>query len=125
MNKREYAQANKDWLFAKAQEEGVTLLPKGMYYNVLAEGRLMESILRPEASSLHITQDVPSTASSLTVAVAVLRLQSVSATLSRDGSSQCSRCVWATNGRYISLPKWVMASSLNQASPEVPHSYSR
>ena len=39
MNKREYAQANKDWLFAKAQEEGVTLLPKGMYYNVLAEGR--------------------------------------------------------------------------------------
>ena len=84
MNKREYAQANKDWLFAKAQEEGVTLLPKGMYYNVLAEGRLMESILRPEASSLHITQDVPSTASSLTVAVAVLRLQSVYATLSRD-----------------------------------------
>ena len=49
MNKREYAQANKDWLTAKAQEEGVKPLPKGIYYNVLAEGRLMESILRPEA----------------------------------------------------------------------------
>ena len=39
MNKREYAQANKDWLFAKAQEEGVKPLPKGIYYKVLAEGK--------------------------------------------------------------------------------------
>ena len=35
--KREYAQANKDWLAAKAQEAGVELLPKGFYYKVLAE----------------------------------------------------------------------------------------
>lgn len=34
MNKREYAQTNKDWLTAKAQEEGVKPLPKGIYYNV-------------------------------------------------------------------------------------------
>ena len=39
MNKREYAQANKDWLTAKAQEEGVKPLPKGIYYKVLAEGK--------------------------------------------------------------------------------------
>ena len=39
MNKREYAQANKNWLTAKAQEEGVTPLPKGIYYKVLAEGK--------------------------------------------------------------------------------------
>ena len=39
MNKREYAQANKDWLFTKAQEEGVKPLPKGIYYKVLAEGK--------------------------------------------------------------------------------------
>ena len=32
MNKREYAQANKEWLTAKAQEEGVKPLPKGIYY---------------------------------------------------------------------------------------------
>ena len=30
--------------------------------------------------------------------------------------------MWAINGRSISLPKWVMASSHSQASPEVPHS---
>ena len=39
MNKREYAQANKEWLAAKAQEEGVKPLPKGIYYKVLAEGK--------------------------------------------------------------------------------------
>ena len=39
MNKREYTQANKDWLTAKAQEEGVKPLPKGIYYKVLAEGK--------------------------------------------------------------------------------------
>ena len=38
MNKREYSQTNKEWLTAKAQEEGVKPLPKGIYYNVLAEG---------------------------------------------------------------------------------------
>ena len=36
---REYAQANKEWLTAKAQEEGVKPLPKGIYYKVLAEGK--------------------------------------------------------------------------------------
>ena len=39
MNKREYTQANKDWLTAKAQEERVKSLPKGIYYKVLAEGK--------------------------------------------------------------------------------------
>ena len=39
MNKREYAQTNKEWLTAKAQEEGVKPLPKGIYYKVLAEGK--------------------------------------------------------------------------------------
>ena len=35
--KREYAQANKDWLAAKALEEGVEPLPKEIYYKVLSE----------------------------------------------------------------------------------------
>ena len=39
MNKREYAQANKEWLAAKAQEEGVRPLSKGVYYKVLTEGK--------------------------------------------------------------------------------------
>lgn len=39
MNKREYAQVNKAWIEAKAQEEGVNALSKGIYYKVLLEGR--------------------------------------------------------------------------------------
>ena len=39
MNEREYAQLNKAWIEAKAQEEGVKALPRGIYYKVLAEGR--------------------------------------------------------------------------------------
>ena len=38
MAKREYIQANKDWLEAKAKEQGVKALPKGIYYKVLSEG---------------------------------------------------------------------------------------
>ena len=38
MNKREYIQANKDWLEVKSKEEGVKALPKGIYYKVLSEG---------------------------------------------------------------------------------------
>lgn len=39
MNKKEYAQANKDWLIQKSQEEGVKTLAKGVCYKVLAEGK--------------------------------------------------------------------------------------
>ena len=38
MAKKDYIQANKDWLAAKATEEGVKPLPKGIYYKVLATG---------------------------------------------------------------------------------------
>lgn len=39
MNKKEYIQANKAWLAAKAEEEGVKPLTRGVYYKVLAEGK--------------------------------------------------------------------------------------
>ena len=39
MSKREYIQANKDWLEAKSKEEGVKALPKEIYYKVLACSR--------------------------------------------------------------------------------------
>lgn len=39
MGKKEYVQANKDWLAEKAKEEGVMPLPKGIYYKVLASGK--------------------------------------------------------------------------------------
>ena len=39
MNKRQYAQANKEWLAQKTKEADVCPLPKGIYYKVLAKGR--------------------------------------------------------------------------------------
>lgn len=38
MNKREYAQANKEWLINKSKEQDVKALHKGIYYKVLSEG---------------------------------------------------------------------------------------
>lgn len=38
MAKREYIQANKEWLEAKAKENGVKALSKGIYYKVLSQG---------------------------------------------------------------------------------------
>jgi peptidylprolyl isomerase len=38
MANKEYIQANIDWLAAKAKEEGVKSLPKGIYYKVLTKG---------------------------------------------------------------------------------------
>ncbi len=38
MNKREYAQVNKDWLTEKAKEEGVNILSNGILYKVLSKG---------------------------------------------------------------------------------------
>ena len=53
MAKREYIQTNKDWLEAKAKEEGVKALPKGIYYKVLSEGRSSSArLLNQTASSL-------------------------------------------------------------------------
>ena len=50
MDKREYIKANKDWLEAKAKEEGVKALPKGIYYKVLSEGNQDSS--KPTARSI-------------------------------------------------------------------------
>ena len=38
MDKRAYAQANKEWLAAKAKEESVKALPQGIYYKVITSG---------------------------------------------------------------------------------------
>ena len=50
MNKREYIQANKDWLEAKSKEEGIMALPKGVYYRVLSEGN--SSSAKPTVRSI-------------------------------------------------------------------------
>lgn len=38
MAKKDYIQANKDWLIAKSQEEGVMALDKGIFYKVISQG---------------------------------------------------------------------------------------
>ena len=48
MAKRDYIQANKDWLEAKAKEEDVKALPKGIYYKVLSEGNKWELYIPAE-----------------------------------------------------------------------------
>ena len=47
---REYIQANKDWLEAKAKEEGVKALPNGICYKVLAEGNAQSA--KPSVRSI-------------------------------------------------------------------------
>ena len=50
MSKRDYIQANKEWLMAKLKEEDVKALPKGIYYKVLSEGNLSSG--QPTARSI-------------------------------------------------------------------------
>ena len=38
MNKKDYIKANKEWLEAKAAEEGVKALPKGILYKEITKG---------------------------------------------------------------------------------------
>lgn len=37
MSKKEYIEANKEWLRRKSEEEGVKALPKGIFYKVLQQ----------------------------------------------------------------------------------------
>ena len=80
MAKREYIQSNKDWLEAKAKEEGVKALPKGIYYKVLSEGNQDSPKPTVRASLRLITQARPSMANSLTAVVAVCRWHADSVT---------------------------------------------
>ena len=68
MGKKEYMQANKDWLAEKAKEEGVQALPKGSTTRYWLRVRTTASIPRRGASSLRTTRDGPSTGRSLTAA---------------------------------------------------------
>ena len=128
MAKREYIQANKDWLEAKAKEEGVKALPKGIYYKVLSEGNqesakpTVRRIKRVRSqrfvvSSLPTIQARRLTASSSTAAVAVYLWLAACVTSSRAGSLPSSRCTSATSGRFTSLLRWAIANSPSQASP--------
>ena len=90
MGKKEYMQANKDWLAEKAKEEGVMPLPKGIYYKVLASGKNDGKHPTPRSIvTAHYT----------------------------GWTINGKKCVWATNGRCTFRRKWDTASSHSPASP--------
>ena len=125
MKKQEYAKANKEWLQEKAKEEGVKEIPGGIYYKVVKEG--LNDGRHPSRRSIvtaHYTAE-PSTARSSTPRSAEHRSPYASPTSSTDGLSPCSRCVLATNGRCISLPRKATASSRNREYLAAPRSSSR
>lgn len=80
MAKQEYIKANKDWLEAKAKEEGVQSLPKGIYYKVLAQGDASSATPHAAASLQPITQGAPLMVRNLTAAEVVCRWLAVCAT---------------------------------------------
>ena len=125
MNKREYAQANTEWLAAKAQEEGVKPLPKGIYYKVLAAGN---------ADGKHPTPRSIVTAHYTGRTINGKRFDS-----SRGGAPLAIRLCDLIEGwiiamqqmcvgdrwKSIFMPRWAMASSRSPASQEVPRSFLR
>ena len=113
--KGQYMQANKDWLVAKSKEDGVKALPKGVYYKVLAEGDATSAT--PTPSSVITAHYTGKTIDGAT-------FDSSRGDSLRAGSSPCSRCTSATDGRSIFPPKWATGSSPNPASPAAPPSFS-
>ena len=121
MNKREYIQANKDWLEAKAKEEGVKALPKGIYYKVLAEGNAQSA--KPSVRSIVTAHYTGRTINGKTFdsSRGGVPLACRLCDLIEGWIIAMQQCTSATNGRYISLLKWAMANSPSQASPVVRH----
>ena len=108
MAKREYIQANKDWLEAKAKEEGIKALPKGIYYKVLSEGN--QDSAKPTVRSI------------ITAHYTGRTIDGKQFDSSRGGAP-FSRCTSVTSGNFTSLQKWATASSLSLASPVARHLY--
>ena len=116
MDKREYIKANKDWLEAKAKEEGVKALPKGIYYKVLSEGNQDSS--KPTVRSI------------ITAHYTGKTIDGKQFDSSRGGVPLACRLCDLIEGwiiamqqmhigdkwRYTFLPEWAMANSLNRAS---------
>lgn len=125
MNKKEYIQANKDWLETKAKEEVVKPLPKGIYYKVISEGKndgrhpTPHSIVTAHYTGWTINgKKFDSSRGGTPIA---FRLNE----LIEGWIIAMQQCVSGTNGRFTSLPKWDMASSHNPAYPVAQHSSSR
>lgn len=116
MNKREYAQANKDWLAAKAKEEDVNPLPKGIYYKILAEGNGKHPTPRSIVTAHYTgrTIDGKQFDSSRGGAPLAFRLCDL---IEGWIIAMQQMCV-GDSGKCISQPRWATASFRSQAFPE-------
>lgn len=118
MGKKEYVQANKDWLAEKAKEEGVMPLPKGIYYKVLASGKNDGKHPTPRSIvTAHYTGwtiNGKKFDSSRSGAPVAFRLSDL---IEGWIIAMQQMCVWATNGRCTFRRKWDTASSHSPASP--------
>ena len=117
MNKREYKQANKDWLEAKSKEDGVKALPKGIYYKVLSEGNKNSA--------------TPTVRSIITAHYTGMTIDGKQFDSSRGGVPLACRLCDLIEGWIIAmqqmhigtfLPKWAMANSHSPAFLVAPHS---
>lgn len=125
MSKNDYIQANKDWLETKAEEEGVKSLPKGVYYKVISEGKNDGKHPKPRSIvTAHYTgwtingKKFDSSRGGKPIS---FRLNELIEGWIIAMQQMCVGDKWES----ISLPKWVMVTSRNQAYPVVQHSSSR
>lgn len=125
MDKKAYAQANKEWLMQKSKEEGVKALPKGIYYKVLSEGKAdgrhpnLRSIITAHYTGRTI--DGKQFDSSLGGTPLAIRLCDLI-----DGwiIAMQQMCV-GDNGKSIFRPKWATANFHSRAYRAIPPSYSK
>ncbi|MBQ5496918.1 MAG: hypothetical protein IIT76_17215 [Prevotella sp.] len=127
MAKREYIQANKDWLEAKAKEEGVKALPKGIYYKVLSEGRSSSARLLPEGRKNQESAK-PTVRSIITAHYTGKTIDGKQFDSSRGGVPlACRLCELSTDGfsdhaRYIRVtPK--LSNTHTETQPKLSGSY--
>lgn len=121
MAKKDYIQANKDWLAAKAAEEGVMPLPKGIYYKVLASGKsdgphpTPRSIVTAHYTGWTINgKKFDSSRGGVPIA---FRLNE----LIEGWIVAMQQMHVGDNGKSTSLPKWVTESFRNRVFQEVRH----
>ena len=120
MSKQEYIAANRQWLQQKAQEDGVQALDKGIYYRAIKKGKDGVSPNRNSVVTVHYTgRTINGKKFDSSLGGAPV------ATLSKAGSSPCSRCTSATNGKSTSLQRWATAVSPNPESLAGPRWFSK
>lgn len=120
MASKDYIRRNREWLSAKATEDGVRLLSDGVYYKVLSGGDASGKHPSPTSIvTVHYTGrtiDGKEFDSSIGGCPPAMRLNS----LINGWIVALRQMCGATNGRYTFLRKWDMAVSHSPVYLVVP-----